>query len=284
MRRKLTEALELVRLDPESPYKGLRDADLLDRLLADTATNFSESEVIPGATLLSASDRKCVIAIHERASLEEIRKGIDRIIKRQAPIWNRARRRARGMKPHPVRLVTIESVTIESNLLLVLDPTTPIGQLRTDIDHALDAWARARPRPTTRWRRTVERDLDAMAFIDERLRAGDFPTRNDLATELGCSPDQARRSMARAAKILLRRHDGCAECARLMDRPMNPTNRRAIRTLCPIGKWLVERAAGRAVAGDSLRRRIEVDSSDHLDRLFRRRSIKWNRRGHRRQH
>jgi hypothetical protein len=240
--------------------------------LADTATNFSESEVIPGATLLSASDRKYVVAIHAGASLGEIRAGRDRLIKHLAPILKMARRRARGAKPHPSRLITTEG----DDVLLVFDPITPIGQWRTDSDRLLATWARARPRPTTRWRRTVARDLDAMAFIDERLRAGDPPTRNDLANELGCLPDQARRSMARASKILLRRHDGCAECARLMDRP--------IPTLCPIGKWLVDRAVGRAVGGDSLRRRIEVDSSDHLDRLVRRRSIKWNRQGHRRQH
>jgi hypothetical protein len=263
--RRLTEALEIAGLDPSSPYHGLRYAELLDRVLADTATNLSESnETIPGATLLSASDRKCIVVIHGGAPLEEIRAGLDRLYKRQAPIWKIARRRARGVKPHPPRLVQAEG-----DVLLELDSITPPGQLRISTDRLVTAWAEKRPRPSSRWRRTLARDLAAVGLIDECLRGEDWPTRGDLADRLKCSPDQARRSMTRAAAILLRRHADCAQCSG--------------KKRCLIGKWLVERAAGRAVGGDSLRRRTAVDDSDHLDRLaWASRHGKWNR-GHRRQ-
>jgi hypothetical protein len=241
--------------DPDEKYP----TQLLD-LLTPTHTNYSidTQQVISGAYLLCETpwardwskgrDAVLVLDPHPQVPLEEIRAGIEHIVRFRAPYWRKARRILGDLPARNVRLIgpgdpgweplrkRLIAIGAEPWPGLIVDPMRPLGQLRAEIDAAVTAWGRKRPRATNRWRHTISRDLQAFDVIQEHFaKTGGVLTYEAVARRLGCSEHKARRSVVRAraligdptSTITFEGHQAtCTEGCRT-------------RALCPVGNRLL---------------------------------------------
>jgi hypothetical protein len=248
--------------DPDNPTP----VQLLD-LLTPTHTNYSidTQQVISGAYLLCETpwardwskgrDAVLVLDRDPQVPLEEVRAGVEHIIKFRAHHWRKARRILGDIPVRSVSLIgpgdpgwepvweMLVAIGAEPAPVLLIDPMMPLGQLRAEIDAALTAWGRKRPRAKNRWRHTISRDLQAFDVIQEHLaKTGEVLTYEAVARRLGCSEDQARQSVVRAraligaptSTITFEGHQAtCTEGCRA-------------KALCPVGDRLLNIDAGGA--------------------------------------
>jgi hypothetical protein len=227
--------------------------EILD-LLKATYTDYSidAQKVVSGALLLSETPwfnetgemqwkkiREAVFLLDPTVTLEEVREGVERVLKLRRPYWIKGRHligrvvlaSPRLVDPNDVGDLEAEKrremlngyrISVDDKTeslfkspyppLLIVDPLQLLGQMRQDIHTILKEWNIKRPRPKKRWRRTTSRDIDSFDSMVETLaatgrRSKDLYGRVALSRNQGLSEDQARRSLDRARQSIGRIED-----------------------------------------------------------------------------
>jgi len=274
LRAQLTHAMETLEsfgidADPDDPTP----VQLFD-LLTPTHTNYSidTREVISGAYLLYetpwerdwSKGREAFLLLDPdpQVPLEEVRAGVEHVIRFRAPYWRKARQILGNLPVRSISLIgptdpgwepvweMLMAIGAEPWPALIIDPMIKLGQLRSAIHTTLTTWGKNRGRPGTRWRRTTAGDIQTFDAIQAHLNdSGNLPTRGELAGKLGYSSHQARRAAERASlKIAAPQVDAtlqehvrkCARCdagrpCRVLDRLLEqtPGTRKSLRE--PLG-------------------------------------------------
>jgi len=177
-----------------------------DRALGRARVTIGESAVgkpprlVSGALPLYESwappARGCILLPDSKATLEEIRAGVDSALRARSRAWLRARRRFGSVIPAPARLLELR----RRRPILVLDPLAPLATLRHQIARLLTAWNTARSTKPPRFRRAQARAIRAMAVLEH-----EHPSTEALAKLLRCSVPKARRAKRYAVKLLSRK-------------------------------------------------------------------------------
>jgi hypothetical protein len=196
---KAAARLEAARIAVEVVNPATRDAPRfrqLERRLALSRTDFTDDgQILAGVTPLSetASPPRYSVRIDWRVPTDEILASLDRLLIRNARRWTKVRAARPGYRPEPAEY---------QRRILSFDPLSARTALRRDLRTLVQASA---PRRRQSRFRPIESDRyhRAVAYIAGLRRDGKSdPTRQQLARQLGCSQDKARRALEHAHRLL----------------------------------------------------------------------------------
>jgi len=199
--KKAAARLEAARVAVEEVSPATRDAPRfrqLERKLALSRTDLTDDgQILSGVTPLYevAHPPRYSVRIDWRVPRDEILASLDRLLARNARRWTKARAARPEYRPEPAEY---------HRRILSFDQLSARTALRRNLRTLVQASAPRRGHPRFR---PIESDRyhRAVAYIAVLRRDSKRdPTRQQLARQLGCSQDKARRALEHARRLLQR--------------------------------------------------------------------------------